>query len=253
MRTSNALLLSCLLFGSVATATAADRRVHQVVDLAATGRLAINTHNGTVFVTTWNQPRVEIDARIEPGEFSDSGDVDKVEIKISGSRDNVRIETNYDALDWTRSWFSVTRTLPLVHYRISMPATASLDVDDHNAEVRISELKGDLRVHAHNGRVDINGHSGGASVDVHNASVRVAFRDFVKAADIHTHNGSVDVLLPATARFHLDADGHHLGLDSEFPLSVRRSDRDNYIADVNGGGAELRVSTHNGSLRLKRM
>ena len=59
--------------------------------------------------------------------------------------------------------------------------------------------------------------------------------------------------LPAGSRFHVNASGHHMDVDSDFPTTVTKAPREGrFVGDVNGGGPELRVSTHNGSLRLRK-
>lgn len=252
MRTKSVTLAALVLL-SATLAAAAEKRVHRVVDLSAAGRLSIDTHNGSITVKTWNQPRVDIDAVIESGDSGYPQDVDKVEVRITGSGDRVRVESNYDAVPSRMGWFfSSSRSLPLVHYTISMPATAALEVDDHNATLRIAGLRGDLDVTSHNGRVTVEDHAGRASINTHNGSVRVAFSRFVRTSEIETHNGAVEVTLPTDARFSVNARGHHLGVDSDFPAVTREMDRSSYRGQVNGGGPELRFSTHNGSLRLRR-
>ena len=234
-------------------ASAADRRVHRAVDLNANGHLSLVTHNGTISITTWNQPRVDIDARIEPAQFSSNDDVDKVEVRVSGSGSDVRIETNYDAIPERHNWFGGTnRELPPVHYTISVPATASIDIADHNAEVRVAGVQGDVRVNAHNGSIDLSQIGGATSISAHNADVRVAFSRFARSSEIETHNGEIDIRMPAAARFNVNAHGHHLDVNSDFPVVASQLGRDEYVGNVNGGGPELRLTTHNGSVRLKR-
>ncbi len=255
MRARNVVLTSSalLLCATFAHAAANERRVQRVVDMKADGRLSIDTHNGSITVTTWNQPRVKIQARIEPGDPDHPEDVQKTEVRISGSGSSVRVETDYSAVKFHQSgWFGQTRSRPPVHYTISMPATASLDIDDHNATVRVTGLRGDLNIDAHNGDIAVSDHAGGVTIDAHNARVRVAFAQFTRSVSIETHNGPVEIRLPSSAKFHVDANGHRLGVDSDFPVVTRRMNKGTYIGDVNGGGPELRFSTHNGTLRLKR-
>ena len=252
MRVRHAVLTFALLLIAT-TLSARERRIQKTVDLNANGAVSIDTHNGSITVTTWSSPRVQIDARIEPGDSDYPEDVDKTEVRITGGGSSVRIESDYTAVgSHVTGWFNVNRTLPLIHYTISMPATASLDIDDHNATVRVTGLRGDLNIDTHNGAVDVDNHAGRLDVDAHNARVRVGFADFAKAASIETHNGAVELRLPNSARFHVNASGHNMGVDSDFPTVTKRMSRGTYIGDVNGGGAEIRFTTHNGSLRLRR-
>ena len=254
MRISKSILSAAAVLLFAATASA-DRRVHQTVNLDPTGTFSLDMHNGSVTITTWNQPRVEIDAVVEPGRYGYEEDVDKVEIRISGSGRSVRVVTNYDAVGYHKSgWLfgDNNRVLPPVRYTISLPASASVDIEDHNATVRVAGLNGDLRVTAHNGSVDVDNHAGSVDLTAHNANVTVEFARFAKPASLETHNGSIDVRLPRDSRFNLDASGHRLGVDSDFPVVARHLDRSSYVGEVNGGGSRLRIETHNGSVRLRR-
>jgi len=247
------MLFFLMLAVAVIAAAATEKRVHKTAALDPNGSLSIDTHNGTVVVTTWNQPAVDVVARIEPGEDATAEDVDKTEINVSGSGSSVRVESDYTRVGSHFAWFGITRDLPLVHYTISMPATAHLTIDDHNSKVRVTGLRNDLRVNSHNGSVEVADLDGAASIETHNGDIRVGYRTFAKSSSFETHNGSIELRLPAGARFHVNANGHHMGVDSDFPTTITKSPREGrYVGDVNGGGPELRVSTHNGSLRLKK-
>lgn len=256
MRMRTAAFVSAIALLCVTAATAAtDARLRRTtLAFAPNGRLSLTTHNGSVTVTTWNQPRIDVQARIEPGDSDHPEDVDNVDVRVTGSGSSVRVETNYDKIPWRSSWFfgGTSRTLPPVHYTIALPPGATVDIEDHNATVRVAGVQGDVRVNAHNGAIDLNGVGGGVDIDAHNADVRITYSRFARPAQIETHNGGIDIRLPSDARFNLNASGHHIDLDSDFPVVARQLDRDSYIGNVNGGGPELRLSTHNGALRLKR-
>lgn len=232
------------------------RHFHQVVALDVNGHLAIDTHNGSVTVTTWKQPNVQIDARIEADPQSDTpGDVEKTNIKVTGSGSSVRIESDYSAVSSRVSWlgFSIggsQSNLPLVHYTITMPAAAALNIDEHNSKVMVTGLRNDLTIDGHNGAIAVRDHDGAAKVETHNGSISVAFARFNRASSFETHNGDVEVRMPAGSRFDLNAEGHRSRpVTSDFALTGSREDSD-VSAHVNGGGPELRFSTHNGMLHL---
>jgi hypothetical protein len=241
-----------LLIAPLAVASP-DKRIHKVVPLAANGRLSVDTHNGSITVTTWNQPAVDIDARIEPGEWGNTDDVNRTEVRVSGSGTSVSVESDYSRVGMHFRWFGVQRTFPQIHYTIKMPATAGLDIEDHNANVRVTGLRGDLNVSSHNGRVEIVDFEGGATIETHNGPVAVAYSRFTKPSRFETHNGAIDIRMPAEARFHVDARGHHLGVKSDFPIMTEGFGESRYVGNVNGGGPELRFTTHNGSMRLRKV
>lgn len=241
----------CLALAPV-TLAAADKRVHKTVPLEGNGVLTINTHNGSIDITPWNQPSADIDAVVEEGDMASAEDVQRTEIRITGSGSSVRVESDYSAVESHFTWLGVSRVYPQVRYTIRMPATARLDIDEHNGKVRIAGLRSDMEINTHNGPVDIDDYAGRANVETHNGDVRVAFSRFDKGSSFQTHNGTIDVRMPAASRFHLDADGHHLGFTSDFPIVAQHTHEGRYTGDVNGGGPELRFSTHNGSLHLRR-
>lgn len=226
--------------------------MHKTVPLDVGGSLFISTHNGSIDVTTWKEPSADIDAVIEPGTMGYAEDVQKTEIRISGSPSSVRVESDYSAIGPHVTLWGMNEQYPPVRYTIKMPATARLQIEDHNASVHVSGLRGDAEINSHNGSVDLDDFGGGASIETHNGDIHVAFNRFDKASTIETHNGSTDIRLPAASRFHLNADGHHIGFDSEFAVTAQHMNRGRYVGDVNGGGPELRFTTHNGSLRLRK-
>jgi DUF4097 and DUF4098 domain-containing protein YvlB len=246
------LVLLILVLIAPAVIASPEKRVHKTVSLNANGRLSISTHNGSITVTTWNQPVVDVDARIVPNDWSHDEDVDRTEVRVSGSGGSVDVESDFSAVHSHLTWFGIQRSFPLVHYNIKMPATASLAIDDHNANVRITGLRNDVKVDAHNGGIELVDFEGGASIETHNGSVSIAYSRFTKPSRFETHNGSLDIRMPAAARFHLDARGHHLGVSSEFPVVTEGFGESRYVGNVNGGGPELRFTTHNGSIRLRK-
>jgi hypothetical protein len=247
------ITLVTLLLAIAPMTMAAERRIHRAMPIDANGRVYIGTHNGSISVTTWNQPNIDIDAQIVPSESSNDEDVQRTDVKITGSSSSVQIESDYTNVPSHSNWFGTNRSLPPIHYRISMPATATLDIEGHNASVRVAGLRSDVSVRSHNGRVDLSDLGGAAEIETHNGDVNVGFTRFAKSSRIETHNGSAEIRVPQDARFHVEAHGHHLGLDSELGVVTTRMNPSHYVGDVNGGGGpELRFESHNGMLRLRK-
>jgi hypothetical protein len=245
------IAFSILLFAI--SANAADRRLHRTAQLDPNGSVSIDTHNGSVVVTAWNQPTVDVSAVILPAEFGNDEDVQKTDVKVTGSGGSVRIESDYTDVPTHFTWLGFSRNLPPIQYTISVPATARLYVDAHNASIKVNALRNDVRISTHNGDIDIRDLDGGLNVESHNGDVRASFLRFAKSARVETHNGSIDLGLPSQARFHVNASGHHMGVSSDFAININSMRDSQYVGDVNGGGPEVRVSTHNGSLKLRKL
>jgi hypothetical protein len=254
MRTRLLTALSLTLFATGLAHGAQSRDFHAVTPIDAGGRLLIDSHNGSVSVSTWNQPSVAIDARIEQADFGgDPEDVEKTKVVVNGGGSEVRVESDYSAVPSHSFWFDFgsTHSLPLVHYTIRMPATARLRVSVHNATVRADGLKNDVEIETHNGGIDVTNLGGGARVETHNGNIRLDFSRYSAPSRVQTHNGSITVNLPADTRLSLTADGHSLKPTTQLPMSIQSTGSD-FHAELNGGGPELRVTTHHGSLLLNR-
>lgn len=255
--------LAALALSVAAAAQASDvKEVHKTLALDKDGRLSINTYKGSVTVTTWDRPEVKIDARIEP-DGDDQEDRDKVrwtEVRISGGGGSIEIKSDYDEVrrhdrhffglfDWDHG------SLPFVRYTIQMPATARLEVEDHKSDTRITGLKADLKLHTYKGLARVADLDGAARVDTYKGDVRVEFAGFSRASRFETYKGEIELRLPKDSRFDLDADaGRHGGLETDFPI-MSRAGRSSYSyrasGAVNGGGPELRMTTHKGTLRVR--
>ncbi|HSP16099.1 MAG TPA: DUF4097 family beta strand repeat-containing protein [Thermoanaerobaculia bacterium] len=239
-----------LLLFVASTAAASDKLIHKTAGLDANGRLSVKTHNGSVTIRTWDRPSVDIEARVADEAFVSEADIKATDVRVDGSGASVNIETDYSALSWSSLPWNGER--PPVHYTITMPATARLEVTTHNASTRVNGLRNDVDIETHNGSIDVTNLDGAATVETHNGSVRLSFNRFGRDSRISTHNGSMEVQIPNGSRFRVDADGHRLRFDSDFTAAMRRTDRDRFVGDVNGGGPELRLTTHNGSVRLRK-
>jgi hypothetical protein len=244
-------------------AQAADtKEFHRTVTLDREGRVSVHTFKGSVTVTTWDRPEVRIDARIEP-DGNDADQKEKValtEVRVSGSGESVSIESNYDKAErhgrglfgfFTGNWVNI---LPFVHYTIQMPATARLEIKDHKSDIKVSDLKSDLKLDTHKGTVVVARLDGAARVETHKGDVRVEFARFSHASRFETHKGEIEVRLPKDSHFDLDADsGRHGDVESDFAMTTRagHSRAAHTTGAVNGGGPELRLTTYKGTLRVR--
>lgn len=255
MRRKALFTLAITLLAPFAIAASATKEFHKVVPLDANGRVSLDSHNGTVSIMAWDQARVSIDARIGPADFGgEAEDVQNTNVKVSGGGASLRIESDYSAVE-NHSWlfgFGTTRSLPPVDYTIRVPATSQLEIEVHNASVKVDGLRNAVEARTHNGSVDMKNLAGGATVETHNGSVRLAFSQFSVPARVETHNGSCDVIVPAATRMSVRTDSHRSDpLSSDLPMIVKAGSM-GQSASINGGGPELRFSTHNGSLHLAK-
>jgi DUF4097 and DUF4098 domain-containing protein YvlB len=136
-----------------------------------------------------------------------------------------------------------------------MPATASLEIEDHKSDMTIAGLSGDLSVETHKGSVKVVGHSGGVRVDTHKGDVELDFATIARPIRIETYKGTVTLRVPAAARFDVEAnlDDDDAEFRSDFPMTVTRTGSEgSVLAHVGGGGPAMRLETHKGSISIVR-
>ena len=246
--------VAVLAFASVAAAEV--KNVDRTLPLSPTGTVAVEAHNGRIEVHTWDRPEVEVHVRIEwPFVSASSYRFRMTTVDVDGSADRVSIRWNSpDRYGWTLwSVLGGAWTYPEVRYTITAPRTARLDIRSHNANTDIRDVDAAVRVSTHNGQVRLGNFSGALDLSMHNGWARVDFASFSHDARISMHNGVVEMALPAASRFDLESRGHYMHVDSDFPLTTHASyyrDR-SVVGSINGGGPDLRVVSHNGSLHLR--
>ena len=247
------------------SAETASKDIQRTVALAKDGRVEIETFKGSVKVTAWDRPEAEVTARIEAddtcGEAKYQAEmVRDTEVRIDGEGSSLRIRSSYDRVRDLHTWsvwpFSSCSALPFVHYTISMPRNARLDLKDHKSRIEVADLAADLRISTHKGEVRLTGIAGRVTLDTHKGDVRVAFAKMAGDSRFETHRGDIEIIVPRDARFAVSADvGRRGRLHSDFPVTTRTAShhsRDERVeAAVNGGGPELRLATHSGTFRLR--
>lgn len=239
---------------SCSTAYAAEtRNIDKTLPLNANGVVTLETHNGTVRVHTWDKAQIEIHAEIEAAGSSseDRRRFQETTVEIDGSGAAVRIKSKLPD-NCCSSWLFWGGNNPQIHYTITAPRTARWTVRDHNSKTDMRDIRASVDIETHNGSVRVSELGGPLNLSMHNGSANVEFASFTGSSSVDTHNGSVELTLPRNSRFDLHASTHHGGLHSDFPISTQTFGRrdDGVEGSVNGGGPALRLSAHNGELRI---
>ncbi len=231
------------------------KNIDRTLPLHASGSVRLEAHNGTIHVHTWDRPEIEIHVRIEAGGTSaqEIRRFNETTVEITGSADAVTIKTREPDFSWNWGWLGGNNA-PQVHYTITSPRTARWNVEDHNSRAELRDVAGDVHFTMHNGDLRLTNFNGGLDLSMHNGTTHVEFAQFSHSSTVDMHNGSVDMTMPANSRFDLRTEGHNMSIDSDFATLVRsssyRHNRSDLSGPVNGGGPSLRISSHNGHVRL---
>jgi putative adhesin len=257
--------LTVLFWIASFSAGAEVRNLDRTVALDPLGTVSFQTFKGSIEVETWGEPRAEIHARIEPdttcGNEADQAErVRLTEIEVDSSADRLSLRSNYDRLEHLSSipfhvdgFDSTCNAYPFVRYRLRIPATAALEIEDHKSKISVSGLNAGARIRTHKGVVNVTGQEGALDLLTHKGKVHVEFARLAGGSRLETYKGDIEVAVPRAAGFDLDARVARSGtLEAPFPLDEQQVSRHERVYDqkVNGGGSRLELTTRKGSLRI---
>ena len=284
-RLAASLLTLLLLVASLnpTVAQPAERNVSDTVAMDADGTVYIDNHDGAITVTSWDRNEVQYEARIT---HKRQEGVDNTKIRVDASSSSLSLETDFDDIPRDGMWGD--RSAPKVFYTLKMPASASIVVDDHESTIDIRDLTGDVEIDTHDGsmtlanlsgdleidthdgsmelanltgEVEIDAHdsdlratglTGPLEIDTHDGDIEVEFASLNGSISIDSHDARARITLAAGTGFNLATDmGDDASISVEPSLSVSKVRGNDMRGTANGGGPEIRVSSHDGDLQIR--
>lgn len=215
------------------------------------GRFSLSNVNGSVVVTGGDGDSVEI---IATKKADNQEDLDKIEIEISHSADEIVVETE---LGESNRWFSHGNNSGSVKYEVIVPVSTHLDsVETVNGSVNISGVSGKVVAESVNGDLEVSDLAGDVGLSTVNGSIEAEFTrlEDQQRVNMETVNGRVSIDLPENANADISADTLNGGINaSDFGLETEKG----FVgSDLNGkignGGARLNIDTVNGSIKIRR-
>jgi hypothetical protein len=249
------LLLVGLILTLAAQGAEPSKEVRKTLPLAAGGRVEIDTYKGSVDLVAEERPDVVVEAKVtadpECGSAKDQAEwVERTEVRIGSSGKSVRIESDYGGLTGhLRGFLGSCTSRPFVDYKIRMPRKADLEVKDYKSKVTVAGLSGSLRLESYKGTLAVRELDGTIRLETYKGEARVEFASLRGDSRFETYKGKIEVSLPKTAGFDLDADtGRRGDFRSEFGSAARIAGH--LRTSLNGGGPRLALSTYKGTLKL---
>jgi hypothetical protein len=141
-----------------------------------------------------------------------------------------------------------------INFDVQVPRGVRLNALTTNGRVHCLNLDSVVQAATTNGDVEVST-SEWASAKTTNGGVRVSMGNAKWSGELElmTTNGSVDVTLPASAEFKVDAGTTNGGIRSDFPITVQGTFGPKTLSGtVGGGGRDLKVATTNGGIELKK-
>lgn len=231
------------------------REEEKTFELSKDGYVSIETYKGSINVETWDKAEVYVHVKIEAdtdgwSRTDPEEQLENVKIKYDTSKNSVRIESKYDKSN--NFWGSENRAL--VHYKIKMPKTANLEIDDYKSDTDIKNLQADIKMETYKGRVNITGLVGEVNLETYKGDAIIDFTELKNSCKLETFKGSMELILPSNSKFDLDIDTDRKGdFDCDFDYSSNGRNREDIIrGSVNGGGPLVEFETSKGDLRIRK-
>jgi len=244
MRTT--ILLVGLVFASAGSA--AERIVERSIEVNPDVRFSINSHRGSVDISTADIDTIELTAHIE----HDSQDVvDRVDIEVSSSRSTVDVDVDYDQPAFRLNFGLIgfnDYEYPEVRFTVVLPENASLAVDSHRSDLNLEAPAGRVDVTAHRGRGRISGIRNDLKIDSHRTDFDIEILE-LNDVDLDFHRGDVELDLFGASDYTIAGETHRgnirfVGRD----YRVDQSSRDVYVNAREGDGRNMiNIDSHRGN------
>ncbi len=245
-----------LLAATAASASTLSETVEGTFDVRSGASFSLENTNGRVNVTAWDQPRIHVVA-VKTVDRLDSDEAKtllrEVHVDMRQRGDSVVVKTEMPS-NRNGFWDAIFGhgDSANVHYDVSVPRSAKLDIDDTNGRVTVTGVDGPLKVETTNGRIELHGCSGSVDLSSTNGAISAELLALAPSASnrIETTNGRIEITMPSSSRAEVDASTTNGRVETAIPITTRTLDRNELHGSMNGGGPALKLRTTNGSIRI---
>ena len=244
----------CALLVLALAAHASDNRdyteeFHQTYTISADGRIELDSINGDVHITSWDQNQVKVDAV----KFADSKEkVDEIKIEVDSSKDSLSIQTKYRDHD---RWGSHHNNPGGVEYTLTVPRTVRLDeIKLINGGLEINGVSGEVRASCINGRLAAKNLAGRARLSTINGQLNAQFDQLSgSSVELNSVNGEVEATIPSDSKAEIEASTVSGSIHNDFGLHVNNHKfvGHDLRGELGSGGPRIKLSNVNGRIELR--
>ena len=144
-----------------------------------------------------------------------------------------------------------------------------IGVETSGGHIKVAGGQGSLKAHTSGGRIEVHNFSGdtevrtsGGSLDLEKISgkvvgktsgggIRAWLPELLGDVKLETSAGSIELAVPTTAAFTIDAKTSVGGVSSRLPFRALDANREHLRGTLNGGGKSVRLETSAGSITIK--
>jgi DUF4097 and DUF4098 domain-containing protein YvlB len=251
-----------------------DRQVADMtITVPADAAVQVRSDHGNVTVTGINAPVTvsanngdmqlssivgTVNATMHQGDFSASGV--QGDLTVSGRMNNVTISLVKGPSSLQGDFFGDVHLENLsgpVHFHSSRTdiqlaqLAGALSLDD--GDMTLNNVTGPVAISTRDMEIQLRRVTGQVQVRNSNGGVDVSALAPVAAMNIENHNGSVQVAVPANAKFSVDATAVNGEVHTGFNLSTKNGNDHSIVSgSVGGGGPLIHITTNSGDITLHK-
>ena len=225
------LLPLTLTLATAAPAAAQEDSYERTVALEAGGNLSIATSGGSVLLLAWDQPQVEIRARIEAPAGTD-GDyareiIGATRIDVRETAGAVSVASDFSEVE-RRGFFDRRRTRPDVHYEIQAPRDSNLDIElERGAGTTLRGFEGRITMRVDRSDLNLVELGGTARIELERGQMQAS--DFSGSLTLDVERGDRVVLTRLQGSFLIDAERTNVVLraariEGDSDVTIERGD-----------------------------
>lgn len=147
--------------------------VKQSADASPDGAIVLENTCGTVSVTGWDKPQIEINGEL---------DQDSDEVRVTGSPSRVQVKVRNKGPDRVRC----------AALRVQVPASARLEIETVSADLEVIGVRGALDLDTVSGDVSVKGSPAEAAIETVSGNVLVEAD--TRSLDVETVSGDISAL-----------------------------------------------------------
>lgn len=230
--------------------------IDKTFDVRPGATFSLDNVNGHVNITSWDQPRIRVHAvkTVSRGDDPRSA-LNALQVQITPRDGGVSVHTVYPNhgsvgfLDFLAGNWSDAK----VEYDVTVPRSMSLDLETTNGAIEVNGVSGILKMETTNGSVRLERCAGNVNASTTNGRVTAELLsvDRTRPNRLSTTNGKIVLTVPSSLAAEIDASTTNGSIDSELAVTTHSIGRHSLRGTINGGGAELRLRTTNGSIEIR--
>jgi hypothetical protein len=202
--------------------------------------------NGGIKIVGWDRREVHVRAKVTAN--ADTNEQAQALVKDVIVQTGGSIQAEGPARVDDRNWS--------VSYEISVPSDQGLSLSSTNGGISISNIRAQADFRTQNGGISLTNVAGNFKGRTQNGGVQVSLqgqRWDGEGLEVETQNGGINVVVPDNFSAHVETSTVNGRISTDFPVTVAgQIDRRHLTADINGGGATLKLTTINGGVNIRK-